>query len=111
MLRSKTRWKLAETDETSIDQLQSELGISRLATSLLVNRGIEGEEEARRFLYKENLSYHDPYLMDGMKESVERIQRAINSNERILIYGDYDADGVSSTSVLIYTLRELGADV
>ena len=109
MLRSKTRWKLAETDETSIDRLQSELGISRLATSLLVNRGIEGEEEARRFLYKENLSYHDPYLMDGMKEAVERIQLAIASNESILIYGDYDADGVSSTSVLVYTLRELGA--
>lgn len=109
MLRSKTRWKLAETDETNIDRLQSELGISRLATSLLVNRGIEGEGEARRFLYKENLSYHDPYLMDGMKESVDRIQHAIAKNERILIYGDYDADGVSSTTVLVYTLRELGA--
>ena len=109
MLRSKTRWKLAETDETNIDRLQSELGISRLAASLLVNRGIEGEEEAKRFLYKENLTYHDPYLMDGMKESVERIQQAIASGERILIFGDYDADGVSSTTVLVYTLRELGA--
>ncbi|MFK3958290.1 single-stranded-DNA-specific exonuclease RecJ [Guptibacillus hwajinpoensis] len=109
MLRSKTRWKLAETDETNIDRLQGELGISRLAASLLVNRGIEGEEEAKRFLYKENLSYHDPYLMDGMKESVERIQQAIDSGERILIFGDYDADGVSSTTVLVYTLRELGA--
>jgi single-stranded-DNA-specific exonuclease len=109
MLRSKTRWKLAETDETNIDRLQSELGISRLAASLLVNRGISGEEEARRFLYKENLTYHDPFLMSGMKEAVERIQQAIASNERILIFGDYDADGVSSTTVLVYTLRELGA--
>ncbi|WP_165996887.1 single-stranded-DNA-specific exonuclease RecJ [Bacillus sp. Cs-700] len=109
MLRSKTRWKLAETDETNIDRLQSELGISRLAASLLVNRGISGEEEARRFLYKENLTYHDPLLMSGMKEAVERIQQAIASDERILIFGDYDADGVSSTTVLVYTLRELGA--
>ncbi|QHA92722.1 single-stranded-DNA-specific exonuclease RecJ [Bacillus sp. N1-1] len=109
MLRSKTRWKLAETDETNIDRLQSKLGISRLAASLLVNRGISGEEEARRFLYKENLTYHDPFLMSGMKEAVERIQQAIASNERILIFGDYDADGVSSTTVLVYTLRELGA--
>ncbi|MCA0992802.1 single-stranded-DNA-specific exonuclease RecJ [Pseudalkalibacillus hwajinpoensis] len=109
MLRSKTRWKLAETDETNIDRLQSELGISRLAASLLVNRGISGEEEARRFLYKENLAYHDPFLMSGMKEAVERIQQAIASDERILIFGDYDADGVSSTTVLVYTLRELGA--
>ncbi|MYL62937.1 single-stranded-DNA-specific exonuclease RecJ [Bacillus hwajinpoensis] len=109
MLRSKTRWKLAETDETNIDRLQSELGISRLAASLLVNRGISGEEEARRFLYKENLTYHDPFLMSGMKEAVERIQQAIASDERILIFGDYDADGVSSTTVLVYTLRELGA--
>jgi single-stranded-DNA-specific exonuclease len=109
MLRSKTRWKLAETDETNIDRLQSELGISRLAASLLVNRGISGEEEARRFLYKENLTYHDPFLMNGMKEAVERIQQAIASDERILIFGDYDADGVSSTTVLVYTLRELGA--
>ena len=109
MLRSKTRWKLAETDETNIDRLQSELRISRLAASLLVNRGISGEEEARRFLYKENLTYHDPFLMSGMKEAVERIQQAIASDERILIFGDYDADGVSSTTVLVYTLRELGA--
>jgi len=109
MLRSKTRWKLAETDETNIDRLQSELGISRLAASLLVNRGISGVEEARRFLYKENLTYHDPFLMSGMKEAVERIQQAIASDERILIFGDYDADGVSSTTVLVYTLRELGA--
>ncbi len=109
MLRSKTRWKLAETDEANIDRLQSELGISRLAASLLVNRGISGEEEARRFLYKENLTYHDPFLMSGMKEAVERIQQAIASDERILIFGDYDADGVSSTTVLVYTLRELGA--
>ncbi|PFG14061.1 single-stranded-DNA-specific exonuclease RecJ [Bacillus sp. es.036] len=109
MLRSKTRWKLAETDETNIDRLQSELGISRLAASLLVNRGISGEEEAKRFLYKENLAYHDPFLMSGMKEAVERIQQAIVSDERILIFGDYDADGVSSTTVLVYTLRELGA--
>ncbi|WP_377888350.1 single-stranded-DNA-specific exonuclease RecJ [Alkalihalobacillus sp. R86527] len=109
MLKSKTRWKLAESDETNIDQLQSELGISRLATSLLVNRGIQSAETARRFLYKENLSYHDPYLMDGMKESVQRIKEAISNNERILIFGDYDADGVSSTSVLVYTFNELGA--
>lgn len=109
MLRSKTRWKLAESDESNIDQLQSELGISRLAASLLVNRGIQGVEEARTFLYKENLSYHDPYLMDGMKESVERIKEAISNNEKILIFGDYDADGVSSTSVLVYTFRELNA--
>ncbi|MCA0986179.1 single-stranded-DNA-specific exonuclease RecJ [Guptibacillus algicola] len=110
MLKSKTRWKLAESDETNIDQLQSELGISRLATSLLVNRGIQSAETARRFLYKENLIYHDPYLMDGMKDSVQRIKEAISNNERILIFGDYDADGVSSTSVLVYTFNELGAE-
>ncbi|WP_270179413.1 single-stranded-DNA-specific exonuclease RecJ [Alkalihalobacillus sp. CinArs1] len=110
MLKSKTRWKLAESDESSIDQLQSELGISRLAASLLVNRGIQSVEKARKFLYKENLSYHDPFLMDGMKESVQRIREAITNQEKILIFGDYDADGVSSTSVLIYTFKELGAD-
>ncbi|WP_347549454.1 single-stranded-DNA-specific exonuclease RecJ [Pseudalkalibacillus hwajinpoensis] len=109
MLRSKTRWRVAESDETSIDRLQSELGVSRLASSLLVNRGITEKEEARKFLYKENLSYHDPFLMDGMRESVDRIKQAITNNESILIFGDYDADGVSSTTVLVYTLKELGA--
>ncbi|KAF9111809.1 hypothetical protein BGX30_007476, partial [Mortierella sp. GBA39] len=52
---------------------------------------------------------HDPFLLLGMKEAVPRIQKAVETGEHILIYGDYDADGVSSTSLMIHFMRDLGA--
>ncbi|TLS39277.1 single-stranded-DNA-specific exonuclease RecJ [Pseudalkalibacillus caeni] len=109
MLQPKTRWNVVETDLEASKRLQSELGVSSIAATLLVNRGITSVKEAERFLYKKDLSFHDPFLMDGMEEAVHRIHRAIENNEKILIYGDYDADGVSSTSVMVYTLKELNA--
>ncbi|MGO4887402.1 single-stranded-DNA-specific exonuclease RecJ [Anaerobacillus sp. MEB173] len=109
MLRAKTRWKVNAVDEQKAALLADELGIKLLVAQLLVNRGITTVEAARRFLYKEEVQFHDPFLLDGMKETVERIERAIQEQEKILVFGDYDADGVSSTSVMIFTLREKGA--
>ncbi|MGM7702149.1 single-stranded-DNA-specific exonuclease RecJ [Pseudalkalibacillus sp. Hm43] len=110
MLNAKTRWSVTETDQEKVDQLVQHLEISPLVAGLLVNRGKHNLDEATEFLHTEHAEFHDPYLMDGMKEAVERIQKAIEQNEKILIFGDYDADGVSSTSVMVYTLREMNAD-
>ncbi|WP_251549326.1 single-stranded-DNA-specific exonuclease RecJ [Neobacillus muris] len=110
MLKSKTRWVVQEPDQYLVKKLETELNITPLTASLLVNRGLDTVDSARYFLFGKD-EFHDPYLLKGMDLAVSRIRLAIDKQEPILIYGDYDADGVSSTSVLMITLRELGANV
>ncbi|WP_216829111.1 single-stranded-DNA-specific exonuclease RecJ [Alkalihalobacterium elongatum] len=110
MLKSRKRWKLAQLEQEKVDLLIQELNLTPIVAKLLVLRGIDTAAAASRFLYKEEVSFYDPFLLDGMREAVERIKLAIEKNEKILIFGDYDADGVSSTSVMIYLMRELGAN-
>ncbi|MDV2685921.1 single-stranded-DNA-specific exonuclease RecJ [Alkalihalophilus lindianensis] len=109
MLKPKARWKIQEQDDNKVESLVNELGVDVLVAQLLINRGIDTPEAAKTFLNSEEMTYHDPYLLSGMKEAITRINEAITNQEKILIFGDYDADGVSSTSVMIYTLKELGA--
>lgn len=111
MLKSRTRWIVRETDEKMRDQLTDRLGISPLLASLLINRGITETDAARSFLFDKGNEFHDPFLLDGMKAAVDRIHQAIADEEPILIFGDYDADGVSSTSVMMTALTDLGAKV
>lgn len=111
MLHSKKRWRVQETDTAKAEELASQLSVSPLVASLLINRDITTADEARNFLYLTDDNMHDPYLLKDMDIVVERIQRAIRDEEKIMIYGDYDADGVSSTSVMLTTLRTLGAHV
>ncbi|MDQ0231515.1 single-stranded-DNA-specific exonuclease RecJ [Metabacillus malikii] len=111
MLKAKTRWMIKESNEELINRFMNELSLTPLVASLLVNRGITSNDEAREFLQAGLKSFHDPFLLKDMDKAVSRIKQAIEKNEMILIYGDYDADGVSSTTVLITTLRELGANV
>ncbi|MGG3573750.1 single-stranded-DNA-specific exonuclease RecJ [Bacillus gobiensis] len=109
MLAAKNRWEAKKPDEQIVQSLMAQLDVSSLVAALLVNRGIETEDEARAFLYETN-SYHDPFLLKGMDTSVERIKKAIDQKEKICVYGDYDADGVTSTTVILHTLKELGAE-
>ncbi len=110
MLKSKTRWVVHKSDDNLVKLLANELKITPLVASLLVNRGLDTVDSARYFLFGNN-EFHDPYLLKGMDLAVQRIHTAIENNEPILIFGDYDADGVSSTSLLMLTLRDLGANV
>lgn len=109
MLKAKTRWMIQSSEETFIQSLRENLSVTRIVASLLVNRGIDSVEAAREFLETESQSFHDPFLLKDMDIAVQRIRKAIETNEHILVYGDYDADGVSSTTVLLTTLRKLGA--
>lgn len=109
MLKAKTRWLVQPPDESLINTLVEELSITPLVASLLVNRGIRSTHGAREFLQIEKQDFHDPYLLKDMDKAVLRIKTAIENNENILVYGDYDADGVSSTTVLLTTLRNIGA--
>lgn len=109
MLHSKYRWSQLPCDEGAAGQLAGQLNISPLLASLLVTRGMDNPEEAELFLQGSLANQHDPMLLSGMKEAVPRIRRAVEKGERILIYGDYDADGVSSTTLMIHLMRRLGA--
>ncbi|PHA00848.1 single-stranded-DNA-specific exonuclease RecJ [Bacillus pseudomycoides] len=111
MLQAKTRWKEKYCNEELVGQLANKLQLSPLVASLLLNRGLNTEEKIVDFLNTEQQEFHDPFLLEGMDRTVERIRQAIQNGEQILIFGDYDADGVSSTTVLFLALQELGADV
>lgn len=80
-------------------------------SALLRARGVDTEEKADRFLIPSLKDLHDPYRMEGMETAVKLIRRAIAAGDRIMIFGDYDADGVCATSILLETLTELGAQV
>ena len=111
MLKPKARWKIKEQASSQIDELVNELKIAPLVAKLLLNRGFDTVETAKRFLYKEEMVYHDPFLLDDMERAVTRIRAAIEQEEKILIFGDYDADGVSSTALMFHALQSLGAKV
>ncbi|MBP3951399.1 single-stranded-DNA-specific exonuclease RecJ [Bacillus suaedae] len=111
MLKSKARWKIKEQSSLELDELVTKLKLVPLVAKLLINRGITTVEAAKAFLYKEEMQYHDPFLLDGMDLVIERLQQAIELEQKILIFGDYDADGVSSTTVLYLALQTLNAKV
>ena len=79
-------------------------------SALLRARGVDTEEKAQRFLYPSVEHLHDPFLMHGMDKAVRIIREAVAGDFPIIVYGDYDVDGVCATSILLETLREMGAD-
>lgn len=110
MLKAKTRWNVRKPDQVLVETLTKELNITPLVAQLLVNRGFDTVEDARYFLFGTE-KFHDPYLLKDMDKAVKRIKEAIENQDPILIFGDYDADGVSSTTVMMKTLTDLGACV
>lgn len=100
----------AEADRQTAE-LAAELGCSTTAAKLLWNRDLKTAEAANRFLRLEETRFHDAFLMRDMDKAVARIEKALAAGEKIAIYGDYDVDGVTSTSLLYLYLRERGADV
>ena len=89
--------------------LGAELGIPLLAAQALVTRGVTDTESARLFLEPTLDQLHDPFLLKGLDLAVERIEGAIRNQEPVLIFGDYDVDGITSTYLLTSVLRSLGA--
>ena len=86
--------------QTTVKQLQQELNISEPLAILLAQRGITTFQQAKDFFRPTLSQLHNPFLMKGMKEAVERLDQALKSNETILIYGDYDVDGTSAVSLM-----------
>jgi single-stranded-DNA-specific exonuclease len=94
-----------------VELLAKEAGISALTARILLSRGINQSSEIKKFLQPQLEHLHDPYLLNDMDKAVERILAAVKNREKIMIYGDYDADGVTSTAILHNFLTDLRADV
>jgi len=103
-------WKIHETNTRLQKVLSESLGISPLFAQLLVNRNLKTPEQAQDFLFGGISACRDPFLMKDMDRAVSRIKEAIVNEEKILIYGDYDVDGVTSTALLSNCLNDLGAN-
>ena len=100
-------WTLkALPDKNIVFALQECLGVSELVATLLAQRGIETFEEAKQFFRPQLSDLYNPFLMKDMDKAVERLHRAINSNEKILVYGDYDVDGTTAVSLMYLFLKE-----
>ena len=93
-------------NDEAIKLLQSQIGISRNTSIILAQRGINNYHSAKSFFRPKFNNLHDPFLMKDMKSATDRIIEAINNKEKILIYGDYDVDGVASTALLTNFLRQ-----
>lgn len=102
------RWHIAPRAPVHFINALTELG--PIMAQVLYNRGIISVEDARLFM-NGNLPIHDPFRMKGMNKAVARIRTAIRRQEPIVIYGDFDADGVTSTALMVQTLKALGANV
>tara|TARA_R100000935_G_scaffold23395_1_gene42747 strand:+ start:62703 stop:64394 length:1692 start_codon:yes stop_codon:yes gene_type:complete len=100
------RWNLKpKPSEEKIKTLTSELGVDAIIASLLLQRGIETFEEAKKFFRPTLEELHDPYLMKDMDKAVARIEAAIANEENILVYGDYDVDGTTSVALVASYLK------
>lgn len=94
-------------DTEKVVRLSAELGIDSVLAALLVQRGVDTFEQARAFFRPELSSLHDPFLMKDMDKAVERLDKALSSGEKILVYGDYDVDGTTAVSLVYSFLRDL----
>lgn len=104
------KWEYKDVDEEKVKKIQEKFNVSNLLATVLVNRDITDEKEIEVFLNPNRNDFHDPYLMPDMKIAVERIITAINNQEKVIIYGDYDVDGITSITVLKKFLKTCGLD-
>lgn len=95
----------------AVAEIASALGVSPITASLLYMRGCTNVEKASGFISPEHFEFHDPFALDSMTELCEALEAALAAGRRIVVYGDYDVDGVTSTCLLCLYLRSLGADV
>lgn len=111
MLESKYIWRLKESKEELVSTIANHHQLSTIMATILANRNIVRDEEIKRFLHVDRDKFHDPYAMKDMDLATKRILKAIANGEKITIYGDYDVDGMTSTSILYMYLKENNVQV
>jgi single-stranded-DNA-specific exonuclease len=106
------RWVLKELGDIAVvKQLANELGVSVPLAHLMTQRGIMTKDDASSFFEPKLTDLHDPFLMKDMSNAVERLTSAVNKNEKILIYGDYDVDGTTAVSLVYSFLKEQTSNI
>ncbi|MBI5639083.1 MAG: single-stranded-DNA-specific exonuclease RecJ [Nitrospirae bacterium] len=105
------RWFLNRTNPEFVSYLSKAASISPILSQVLINRGMKSVSDIRDFLNPGMTGLSDPYELPDMKAAVERVRAAVQRNERVLVHGDYDTDGVTATTIMVYSLRTLGLDV
>lgn len=100
--------RVRETDPAVAAGLREELGVPLEVATILAGRGLCSYEECERFFRPKPAHFHDPFLFDGMERAVARILAAAESDELVVVHGDYDVDGVTATTLLVRVLRHLG---
>ncbi len=115
-VRSVKKWlvKVSHLEKERIaeaEKLAKELGLHTATAQLLINRGCTTAVDAANFLAKKTEQFHDPFIMADMKKAAEEILKTVHDKRKIIVYGDYDVDGVTSVSILCLYLKKIGADV
>ena len=105
------RWQICEVDGDAVARLCRDLNVPSIVARLLILRGVSDPNSAQTFLSPALDQLHNPFLLADMKTAVERLRRALDQKEKILIYGDYDVDGTMAVVILLAALRGLGGDV
>ena len=104
------KWQIYEANEEEIEKISEEYKINKLLATILSNKGINTKEKIDLFLHPTRNDFHDPYEMPDMEKAVDRIIQAKDKNEKIIIYGDYDVDGITSITVLKSFLKDIGIE-
>lgn len=105
------RWQVAEVGEAPAAELAAKLGVPPAIARILILRGLTEPAATARFLNPRLSDISDPFRMPGMTTATDRIWRALDAREPIAVFGDYDADGITSTALLVQVLRQLGGNV
>ena len=105
------KWEIYDSNEQKVKEICDKYNLNKIIGKIIVNRNVTSDEDVRIFITPTRDDFHDPFLFKGMDIAVDRILQAINNKEKILIYGDYDVDGITSTTVLKKYLQERGGIV
>lgn len=102
------KWQVNEIDNNEIERIEKSFNISKLVASIIAGKGLKTDEEIEVFLHPRRTDFHNPFLMPDMEKAANRIVEAIKNNEKVAIYGDYDVDGITSSTVLHRFLKDRG---
>lgn len=105
------KWLVNRTNPEYIEYLSKSASVSPVLAQILINRGLKKPQDIHDFLNAVISNLSDPFELPGLKTAVERIEEALKRNERVLVHGDYDADGLSATAILFHILKSLGLDI
>ena len=105
------KWEYYDVNDEKVKEISQKFNISNLLAKILVNREIIKENQIQTFLNPTRNDFYNPFLLPDMEIAVARIIKAIQNKEKVIIYGDYDVDGITSTTVLKQFLAERGLDV